>query len=147
MLVPGKIIFTAFLLLYILAANAQSTERDSLINIINITRNDSIKVLNFARLSRLYLYEKPVTGISYSIQGLDLARKLKHKRGVAICLNEMGNCYRMTGNYTKALALHFEALKIAEELKDNETLANSYHGISAVHEDQGYYNDAIKYAH
>ena len=145
--VQGKIIFTTALFLSILAAKAQSTERDSLINIVNNTPGDTFKVLNFARLSRLYLYEKPVTGISYSIQGLDLARKLKYKRGVAICLNEMGNCYRMTGNYTKALALHFEALKIAEELKDNETLANSYHGISAVHEDQGYYNDAVNYAH
>lgn len=46
-------------ILYILAANAHSTERDSLINVVNIIPADMFKMLNFEWLSRLYLYENP----------------------------------------------------------------------------------------
>ncbi|MBL7697168.1 MAG: tetratricopeptide repeat protein [Chitinophagaceae bacterium] len=57
----------------------------------------------------------------------------------------MGNCYRLTGNYTRAFAIHFDALKIAEQLKDHDALALSYHGISTTYEDRGHYNDAFDY--
>jgi tetratricopeptide (TPR) repeat protein len=137
----------AVLILLSISTYSQVTERDSLISITQKSVDDTSKVLNLARISRLYLYEDPAKGLNYGILGRNTASKIKFRRGEAECLNVMGNCYRFTGDFAKAFATHFDALKIAEQLNDHNTFALAYHGIAATYEDQGYYNDAIQYGH
>ncbi|RYG49786.1 MAG: tetratricopeptide repeat protein [Chitinophagaceae bacterium] len=145
-LTPKPFTVAVFLLL---CANvySQVSERDSLIAAVQTSADDTAKVLNLARISRLYLYENPATGLTYGILGRNIATKIKFVRGQAVCLNEMGNCYRLTGNFARAFETHFDALKIAEKLNDHDILAFCYHGIAANYGDQGHHQDAIQYGH
>ena len=142
-----KVILLLITFISVGAADSQVSLKDSLVNALKMQPKDSNRVVLLSRLSRIFLYEKPTVGISYALEGLNLSKELKFDRGVVISLNLMGNCYRMTGNFSKALELHFQALRIADKAGDKESIANSYHGISAVNEDQGYYQESLRYAH
>ena len=126
---------------------AQLPLRDSLLHVLQNQKQDSNRVLILAQLSRLYLYETPVAGIPYAMEGLHLATNLKYDRGIGVSLNALGNCHRLTGNYAHAMKLHFKALEMFDRLNDPEGLAYGYHGISTVYEDQLNANEAIEYAH
>jgi tetratricopeptide (TPR) repeat protein len=129
------------------AGYAYGNIKDSLLTALKDHPADTTRVIILSKLARIYLYEKPIVGVDYALEGLKLSRSLKYDRGVVISLNALGNCYRMTGNYAKGLDAHFKALKMSEDIGHNDLLAGSYHGISVIHEDQGNYVESLKYAH
>lgn len=140
-------IFFLLLSLCSITSFAQSRMADSLERSITNSNNDTNRVKGLIQLARVYLYEKPLTGIEKAQEGLALAKQLNYEQGIGATLNAMGNCYRMTGSYTKALEIHLEALRIFEKLKNEEGIAYSYHGISTVYEDQDIYKESLEYAH
>lgn len=129
------------------SASAQLFLHDSLIQVLQSKKEDTSRVLVLAQLSRLFLYETPLKGIPYAMEGLQIATNINYQKGIGVSLNALGSCHRMTGNYAHAIKLHFDALEIFDKLHDPEGLANSYHGISTVYEDQSSAKEAIEYAH
>ncbi|MFY7788982.1 MAG: tetratricopeptide repeat protein, partial [Thermoflexibacteraceae bacterium] len=90
--------------------------------------------------------------ITYYEKSLALKEELKVKPSeIGTCLNSLGNSYRQQGNYPLALITHQRALKIREELNDEESIASSLNNIGLIFKAQGdnrlaleYFNKSLK---
>jgi signal transduction histidine kinase len=99
-------------------AAAQAARTDSLKLLLQTEKEDTTKALIYSQLARAYLYVKPDTALLYAQEGLVLGRKTSYKRAEGRNLVIMANVFALAGNYARALELSLQALKLAEEAKD-----------------------------
>ena len=72
----------------------------------------------------------------------------KNKKGEARTLLRLGLIHRYQGNYSEAVKLYKQALKINENLGDKSGIAYALYALADVYEDQGNYVESIeKYNH
>jgi signal transduction histidine kinase len=102
---------------------AQNAKIDSLNKLLIAEKTDTGRVNFMFAISIAYINSRPDTALAIARQGLALARKIDFKKGEALCLRSMGNVYNVIGNYPKSLEAYLDALKTAEELKDNDAIA------------------------
>ncbi len=132
-----KIKLSAVLLLanLILSAN----KLDSLISILNSSKEDSAKVELLCRISSELYFEKVKDtsnfekGFKYSRQALELSEKLNYLPGKAKSYLQIGNIYFKSENNVKAFENYQLALKIAEQLNYLELIASSANKIGYIH--------------
>lgn len=122
----------SFTFLFIHFSFAQN-KIDSLRRVIQQSGEDTVKVLSLIRLSGMYLYSKPDTGLLFVVQAHQLAKKLNYQYGIAASLLDKGNFLVVTGNYPNALRVYLEALKISEKLHDSLSLSHIYMNIGSVY--------------
>ncbi|MBI4647880.1 MAG: tetratricopeptide repeat protein [Bacteroidia bacterium] len=67
------------------------------------------------------------------------------KKMVAASNNNIGTVYYMWGDYNKANASFFEALKISEEINDKITIAGTCNNIGEIQRLKGDYNKALEF--
>ena len=104
-------------------SNAQVRQIDSLKKLLINIKEDTTKVQVLATLG---LYEPSFEGgLQLAREGLSLARKIKYKKGIALCLNQLGNQYLVVSNYPIALRYYLQGLKIREEISDSIGIAVS----------------------
>lgn len=65
--------------------------------------------------SALFVTDQYSRGLKISLEGLQLAEKLNHNRGILNAYNNIGNIYRRQGNYKSAIANFLLAKKLSEE--------------------------------
>lgn len=75
---------------------------------------------------------------------LALFREAKDKRGEAAALNNIGNVYASTGNYSEALKVYEESLKIAKDIGDKVEEARALNNIGEVYRLTGKYREAFE---
>src|SRR4030095_3262272 len=92
---------------------------DSLKELLSRSKEDTNKVKLYAALSLEYQWSYPDSALSYSLPGLQLARKLHFEEGEIDVLLTMGQALAMKGNYSKGLEKELIALEIAEKLKSD----------------------------
>ncbi len=79
-------------------------------------------------------------------QSLNEYRDIKDQTGEANILSNLGSIYFMSGNSTKALELHFESLKISEELDNKLRIGTSLNNIGTVYQkNQSTTNEALTF--
>jgi len=61
------------------------------------------------------------------------------------CLNNLAVAYRRITKTNEAFSYYFQALKLAEEIKNNKSIAIANNGIGNIFVETGQYNSAIKY--
>jgi tetratricopeptide (TPR) repeat protein len=127
------------------AGYSQRTEIDSLQKLLSVTREDTSRVLLMESISYAWQYSNVNIATQYAQQGLELAKKIKFKKGEAYCINALGNIFFVTGNYPKALEKYLEALKIKEQLNDQRGIAISYANIGNIYSEQGENRQALRY--
>jgi two-component system, NtrC family, sensor kinase len=66
-------------------------------------------------------------------QSLNEYRDIEDQTGEANILSNLGSIYFMTGNSSRALELHFQSLKIAEEIDNKLRIGTSYNNIGTVY--------------
>ena len=107
------------LILYSLACQFSFSQTrqdiDSLKREINHTKQDTNRVLFLADLSNRYRDVNPDSSLIYGKQALDLAQKLKFKRGESRAFHTLGSTNRVLGDLPKGLNLTYKGLLIAEE--------------------------------
>ena len=81
----------------------------------------------------------------HSQNGLAESLKLGYKRGVLAFNAGLAASYDYTGNYPSALKYYLEALKFANEMKDNKRVAALEVNIGAMYDIQGQYEKALSY--
>src|SRR4030095_12270805 len=106
---------------------------------------DTNKVKLYAALSLEYQWSYPDSALSYSLPGLQLARKLHFEEGEIDVLLTMGQALAMKGNYSKGLEKELIALEIAEKLKSDRGIISSYISIGAVYYFSKDYQKALYY--
>jgi tetratricopeptide (TPR) repeat protein len=107
--------------------------------------SDSTYIKTLKDLAREYLFINPDTAITLAQQGLQLSEKINWKKGKVICLNAIGNCNYMKGNYPQALEYYNTGLKIAEELSDKSLQVKFLSNIGVVYVEQSDYPKALEY--
>ncbi|HEX3385823.1 MAG TPA: hypothetical protein VHS53_11570, partial [Mucilaginibacter sp.] len=96
------------------AVSAQQKAIDSLKKQIVTAKDDTTHALLMCQLGSAYLYSKPDSSLLLAQQRLQLSKAAQFQKGEAIALTLQGNVYDVTGNYSKALSMLLESLKISE---------------------------------
>ncbi|MEO6166900.1 MAG: adenylate/guanylate cyclase domain-containing protein [Chitinophagales bacterium] len=130
-----------FLLCVLLFASiystAQSADVDSLINLINTTTDDSIKVNLLNSLSKSFFADNPDSAVTIAATSKNLAEKIDYKPGLALALKNMGIGYYLNGKYVEAINTWQEALEVYDSIGDKTGVANMLSNQGAVYFNQG----------
>ena len=131
--------------------SAQTSERDSLLRVLQNLSNDTSKVHTLNRLSFLYARNSTKKSIVCGIKARDLARKIDFQAGSITANANLGRSYRFSGEYEKAIEHRKIALKEARIIHDSSNIALSLRQIGIIYRVQGdfpkslqYYFDALK---
>lgn len=140
------------LLLLIIIAGLESQAQqgqqliDSLIKQLPQSKNDSNKVMMLNDISLGYYSINPDEGLKYGNQGLQLAEKLKWKRGIAYSYKVIaGNYGYGKSDYAKALEYSLKSLEQFKEINDKTGTAKILGDIGVVYWFQSDYPNALKY--
>jgi len=139
------------LLLILLSCSFSSVfaqlKTDSLRQLLATTIEDTTRVRLLGVMARNYLYSKPDTAMFLAEQGVKLSRKIHFQSGELFCLRITANVFANTGNYPKALELYLQALKIAEEEKDDVRLGVSLSNLADLYFSAGDIKRSIEYSY
>ena len=130
----------------LLELNAQTTETDSLENLLQQHQNkDTIRVnLLNETANKLYSINIDKT-LQYAEEAGKLADKLSYAKGKAESLRLIGIYNLMKSDYPQALEYLQKSLKISEELGDKSGTSKSYNYIGIIYHYQGDYPQALEY--
>jgi len=140
-----KIILLFIVSLSISYTNAQTGNRDSIIQLLQKDKEDTSRVLHLADLSFEYIESKPDTTMVLALEALSLARRIGFEKGVAVCLNRVGNAYHSLGNYPKAMEVYLQALKINEKINNADGKQTNLGNIGIIYAEQEDYRQALDY--
>ncbi len=84
-------------------------------------------------------------GFAYGMKALDYFKKTGDKRQIVICQNSLAGVYDLSGNYDKATELWLEALRGAENIKNDTLIAKLCNNVGQVQARNEKHNAAIKY--
>ena len=101
-------------------AGAQQPHIDSLKQQAVTTTNDTLKLVSYRNLSRLYAEIDPDSAFHYSEMSLKFSRKLHLKLDEGSALREMGYALLNKGNYPRSLKTVLSALAVLENPKSEE---------------------------
>src|SRR5258705_5777108 len=118
---------------------------DSLKKALSQSEEDTNKVKLYVNLSWEYQWSFPDSALSYSLPGLQLAKKLHYEEGEFDNLTSLGVSLMNKGNYSKALETHLKAMEIAERLKNHEKVEDNLWSIGTVYQNSGDHQKALYY--
>ena len=139
------------LIILILIANnlfAQNEENkiiDSLKIEFKKTKIDTVKINILNEICRQNFYRNPVIGIGYSEIALDLSKKIKWKKGIAVAYNHLGICYWINKKLEKSIYCFKESLIYYKALKDQDNIADNYNRLATVYGDTNNHKEALDY--
>lgn len=102
-----------------------------------------VKTLNDAS-EELWLIGDYSKSIPYAQKALEIARKIKDKKGEAMALNNLGIICDYQGKYASALDYYFKALPIQKAIKDNSGLSYTYNNIGLIYSNQNNFEKALE---
>ena len=126
--------------------NGQNNAKDSLELLLQNEKTDTGRVLLLAELGFAWLESKPDTTMVLALEALSLARKIGFAKGEAESLNRVGNAYRVSGNYSKALDFFLQALKINEKINNPDGKQRNFTNIGVVYNSQDEFRQALGYS-
>lgn len=101
-----------------------------------------VKTLNDAA-EELWLIGEYSKSTTYAQKALDVAKKVKDKKGEAMALNNLGIICDYQGKYASALDYYFKALPIQKAIKDNSGLSYTYNNIGLIYSNQNNFKKAL----
>lgn len=134
---------SAFVL--IIALNAFSTQkekRDSLFNLIKLSKSDTAKMSSYFMYASFLKYENPDTALFYVKRAMTIAKKRNDEKFIMKANNELGIIYWYKGEYKKAQILLAEAFRAGEKFQDTAVLISSRYNIGNINVTQGNYEAA-----
>lgn len=119
---------------------------DSLLMLVQSPKEDTFKISAYGNLCKeLKNVGRYGESVAYGIKGLELAGKLNHERGRALCGNNLGLVYFRMGNYDSSIYYHNISLKARFAMKDTASTAMAYNNIGISYSAQGNFPLAINY--
>ncbi len=118
---------------------------DSLKHKLSIATNDTSRVLRMIDIGYAYRNQKNDSDFIYGQRALNLSQRIKFLRGEANAYDRLGNCFRLKGDFPKALEFLFKGLQIAEKEHYLEEVGNCFNSISIVYSQLNDFPDAINY--
>ncbi|HEX2901271.1 MAG TPA: tetratricopeptide repeat protein, partial [Bacteroidia bacterium] len=100
----------------------------------------------YLNLGSVYFFRKDYAkAIEYTEKALKLANESGQIVVIADCYNNLGNCYRMTGNLTLAEVNSLQALEISKALARNETVMEALGNLVELNVQMGKADKALTY--
>ena len=123
--------------------HAQNNYIDSLENVLQAAKSDSLKIDLLNKLSSAYADSSYTQSLFYLNQALDIANKVKNRPQIALIHQKMGYLFFMKGEFNYALREHKNAMAMYEFLNDVNSVGESYNDIGLVYKNWGKYEDAL----
>lgn len=136
-----------FMLLLLVAGSkimAENEKADSLEALLN-SSSDTGKIHILNSLYLLTYNSDLQKATYYAQQALKISRKCRFTPGIAISMNDLGNCYLRKSDMTLAEANFTGALKIYRQINDNKGIAKVSNNLGVVYEKKGDYNKALQF--
>lgn len=118
---------------------------DSLIKVLHLQKDDTLKVITLLNLCSEYIGNNPKISIDYANQTLTLAKKIGYKHGIAGIYNNFGHIYKEEGNFPLALDYYLKSIKAHEDNNDKYSANKVLTNIAILYQDQGNYKKALEY--
>lgn len=103
----------------------EKVNTDSLINVLNTSKNDTSKVNLLANICFAIQDKDHVKAIQYGEEGVKLANQLNYGLGSSNCQHSLGIVHYYQGHYDKSLENYLASLRTLEKLLDEEKNKNS----------------------
>ncbi|MBK6966646.1 MAG: tetratricopeptide repeat-containing sensor histidine kinase [Bacteroidales bacterium] len=132
--------------LFILTLTASGQEKqDSLLNVLRNSANDTNRVKTLNELSISFRNADYKKSLQYAGEGLQLARQLNYKRGIALSLRNSGLTWYRQNDFKKASDFLDQSFLILKELGDSAGIAGYYGSAGEIYLRQQLYGNALKY--
>lgn len=141
-----KILLWLFLTQGILSQSwfAQENRIDSLLSVLKLAKEDSVKVNTLNELFLEYEFEDEAKAKEYLNNALSLSQKVDYKKGIAITYMYLGFFADDQSNYPEALKNYKASLKTFTTIQNKKGMANAYNSIGSVFYAQGNYPMALQ---
>ena len=135
-----------FIFLFLSAAVlSQKATADSLGKLLTLEKKDTSRVLLMCQLAKAIRGYNPDTAQILSQQALYLARRIDYLEGESQSLGALANTFSKIGNYSRALELNIEKLKLEEKRNKPRNLATVHIAIGVIYREQEEYRKALEY--
>ena len=139
-------IFLLFIVRAALFAQLQGQAKlDSLLTVLKAANEDSNKVKTLSNIARYYHSVGPLKVFPYTLEALELAKKIKWKEGVATQYDNLGQYTSDTGNYPVAREHYQISYQLHLELGDKKGQAQNLNNIARSYQREANYTQAIDY--
>lgn len=122
----------------------QNSYRDSLLNLIEQSKEDSTLAQLYTDIGRYYLSTNLDSSIFFTESAIEYANKSNVPEKIVIAINLKGNYYERKAEYDQAMVYYNEALELCKELGYDKGFAVVLNNMAIVHSDKGEYPKAIK---
>ena len=136
--------FITFYLLQTLSSAQDKNETDSLLSVIAGHEENEAKVDAYNKLCWEFNGSEPTRAIEYGQAGLELAKKLNYKAGIAVSYNNIGVVYSIQSNYPKGLEYFLKALSAREDVNDKKGMAQTTNNIGVLYKNIKEYDLALE---
>lgn len=134
-----------FLQLSCFFSYAQDAETDSLIQVVNKGKDDTLTVNALISLAISTSQSAPDKSLEYATKARDIASKINFKKGEAYSYKWLGIVNNYKGNYYDALLNSNKSLDIFETLGDQIGTSNLLSNLGSFYADKGEDSKAVEY--
>lgn len=138
------LLLSFFNLNFSLKANGKN-EVDSLLQIIDTTKEDTIKAKLYLKIGKSLAETDLDSTIYYCNRALYFATEASSKKYMAHSNSYIGYYSRRKTDYDKALEHYFKALEYFKELKNDNFTSKTYHNIANAYLQRSQYEKSIEY--
>jgi len=142
-----KIILFIFVFFVIknISFSQEQTLKDSLINLINLTKEPSQKVDLYNELAWELKYENFDEAFGYEQKAINISKKVKYSKGEALAFKNIGGMYYLKDDYANSFVYYDSSLVLYKELNDSVGISKVTRNMGSIMSQQGKYDEAIEY--
>jgi len=129
----------------LLSVRAQSSQRDSLVSLLEKQVADTNRVILLTRLTRLFANSDSEVSIKYGNEALELAENLSYKKGLAMAYANLAIAYDINRNSLKATEMGIQALRLFETINDLAGLSSIYNTLGAIYRHEEKFEQSLVY--
>lgn len=108
-------LFLVHFFVFISFTQSQNKKVDSIVAVINTTKNDSLKYEAYLSLGVHYRNDEPTTSLNYFQLARQIGERTNNNSKIANALNQEGWYYYSTGNYIYATSAYRKAIYLAQK--------------------------------
>lgn len=124
---------------------SQKQKADSLRDLLTQKKSDTDRVRLMWQLANILYTNDPDTSLGLAQEAYYLAKRINYIEGESRSLGILASTFRILGNYSRALALNLEKLKLEEKRNVPRNLASVLMNIGIVYVFQEEYYKALNY--
>lgn len=110
---------------------------DSLHQLLSMAKKDTPRINLLNLIAAEYRQSNPDSVMKYANEALTMSLKINYTEGEVISLQHQSWAYMLTGNFSKALEIAFDALKKCEAYGDKILIGRCLNTIGGVYSEQG----------